>query len=132
MKKITFDELCSSLRKIKFGEFDLIVAIGRGGITLGGLIQHILDIPMEILWLNFRDEENKMKYNLPVVIKENEALGKIRDKRILIVDDVCRTGKTIRMAKEILSGNSVKTFVFNGKADYNILDSSECVRLPWG
>ena len=132
MKRISFDELVTSLRKIKFEEFDLIVAIGKGGTVLGGLIQHILDIPMEILWINFRDEENEIQYQEPMLLKENKVLKEIKDKRILLVDDVSRTGSTLRKAKDILKGNSIKTFVFNGKADYSIMNSEECVMLPWG
>jgi len=131
MKRISFDELVTSLRKIKFEEFDLIVAIGKGGTVLGGLIQHILDIPMEILWINFRDEENEIQYQEPMLLKENKVLKEIKDKRILLVDDVSRTGSTLRKAKDILKGNSIKTFVFNGKADYSIMNSEECVMLPW-
>jgi len=128
MKRISFDELVSKLREIKFEEFDLIVAIGKGGTVLGGLIQHILDIPMEVLWLNFRDEENKIQHNEPLLLKE---FKEIKNKRILLVDDVSRTGMTLRKAKDILKGNSIKTFVFNGKADYFVMNSEECVKLPW-
>jgi len=126
--KISFDELCSKLKKIKFDKFDLIVSIGKGGITLGGLIQHILDIPMEIMWLNFRDEDHKVVHKKPILMKKFKV---IEDKRILLVDDVSRTGATLKKAKSLLKGNKVKTFVFNGKADYSIINSKECVRLPW-
>ncbi len=131
MKKISFDELVSKLREVNFEEFDLIVAIGKGGIVLGGLIQHILDIPMEVLWINFRDEDNKIKHSSPIVLKENTVLNEIKDNRILLVDDVSRTGSTLRKAKDILKGNYIKTFVFNGKADYFVINSEECVILPW-
>jgi len=128
MRKISFEELVYKLRKVKFGKFDLIFAIGKGGITLGGLIQHILDIPMEIIWLNFRDEDHKVIHKKPILIKE---FKEIKNKKILLVDDVSRTGSTLRKAKSLLKGNEIKTFVFNGKADYNIINSKECVKLPW-
>jgi len=128
MKSLSFKKFISSLNKIKFGKFDLIIAIGQGGIMPASFIQNRLKIPMEILWINFRDKNNKPIQKEPIITKN---IKKIKNKRILLVDDVSRSGKTLAKAKEVLKGNKIKTFVVNGKADYNIIDSKECMKMPW-
>jgi len=128
MKQISFKQIISKIKKIKFEKFDVIVAIGQGGIIPASLVADKLKLDMKILWLNFRDENNKIKYKSPKLTKK---FNKITNKKILLVDDVNRTGKTLEKAKQILKRNKIKTFVINGKADYNIINSKECVRFPW-
>lgn len=126
-----FNELHSKLISINFDKFDLIVAIGNGGIVPGALIQNFLKIPMEILWINFRDENNNPIRKEPIVTKINTNLKKLEGKKILIVDDVTRTGATLKKAKDILKNNKLKTFVINGQADYCLTNQVECLKLPW-
>ena len=52
-------------------------------------------------------------------------------KKVLLVDDVSRSGRTIARAREYLVGNTVRTFLLNGAADYRLYDNSECLRMPW-
>jgi len=129
MKQISFKQIISKIKKTKFEKFDLIVAIGQGGIIPASLVADKLKLDMKILWLNFRDENNKIKYKSPKLTKKFDI--KLKNKKILLVDDVNRTGKTLQKAKKLLKGNKIKTFVLNGKADYNIINSKECVRFPW-
>jgi uncharacterized protein len=129
MQTLSYEEFFSRLEHIKFEPFDLIVAIGSGGILPAGFIQQKLKIPMQIVWINFRDEDNNPKYPEPKLL-ENERCN-ISKKRILLVDDVSRSGKTLEKAKEHLKGNIIKTFVVNGKADYSLFDSPECILMPW-
>ncbi len=128
MQKLTFSKFFSLLNKVKFEKLDLIVAIGKGGIIPAVFIHQKLKIPIETIWINFRDETNKPIRKEPILIKK---LKKIKNKKILLVDDVSRTGKTLEKAKKILKGNKIKTFVVNGKADYYILNKEECVEFPW-
>ncbi|MFH1641425.1 MAG: phosphoribosyltransferase [Nanoarchaeota archaeon] len=127
MKKLNFNHLLRELKSIKFAKFDLIVAIGKGGIIPASLIRNILDIDMEILWLNLRDANHNIKYLKPKLTKK---FTKIKNKKILLVDDVSRTGNTFQAAKKILKENKIKTFVINGKADYNVMEG-DCVKFPW-
>lgn len=129
MKQISFKQIVNKIKKIKFEKFDVVVAIGKGGIIPASLIADKLKLDVFVLWLNFRDENNKPKYKNPKLTKKFNI--KLKSKRILIVDDVSRTGKTLEKAKNILKGNKVKAFVLNGKADYNLFNSKECVRFPW-
>ncbi len=129
MKKIAFKQLIRKLDKVKFGKFDLIVAIGKGGIIPAALIQNILNVDIYVLWLNFRDEKQCPKHKAPKLVKKLSF--NFKGKRILVVDDVSRTGATLGKAKEILRGNKVKTFVVNGCADYSLYNHKECISWPW-
>lgn len=129
MKQISFKKIIEKIKKISFEKFDAVVAIGKGGIIPASLAADKLKVDMFVLWLNFRDEYNRPKYKSPRLTKKFNI--KLKNKKILLVDDVNRTGKTLEKAKKILKGNKIKTFVINGDADYSIINSKECVRFPW-
>ena len=130
MKNLEFNEILKKLKKNKFDDFDVIIAIGRGGIVPASLVQNILKRDMEILWLNFRDEKHCPKRKKPKLVKEINF--DFKNKKILLVDDVSRTGETLDKAKKILKGNKIKTFVINGEADYSLYNFKECIKFPWG
>ncbi len=132
MKKISLDVFLKELKKIKFDNFDLIVGIGRGGLIPASIISYLLKKDMKIMNIKFRDDKNKIIYKNPIIKNKNIINEfKIKNKKILIVDDVSRTGKTLEAAKRFLKGNRVKTFVINGKADYSIFNTKECLIMPW-
>lgn len=129
MKSITWDRYFQLLEGIKFEYFDLIVAIGNGGIIPAALLQKKLDIPMKIININYRDSSHTPKYDDAVLLEDEEF--PLKGIKILLVDDVSRTGKTLRKAKEYLKGNKIKTFVTNGKADHYLFNQEECLLMPW-
>ncbi len=129
MQEIGWEEFFEKLGEVEFGDYDLIVAIGQGGIIPGGFIQQKLNIPMKIINLNYRDENNKPVFDEVRVTEEIEFEAKGKD--ILLVDDVSRTGKTVEKAKELLRDNDITTFVINGDADLNIFNQEECILMPW-
>ncbi|MDR3608964.1 MAG: phosphoribosyltransferase family protein [Ignavibacteriaceae bacterium] len=130
MNSKTINEILGKVKNIDFHEdFDTIVAIARGGIIPAGLIQQKLPVDIEILWLNFRNENQQPQHDEPVLLKPINF--NYMDKRILLVDDRSRTGKTFNKGKELLKGaRYIKTLVVNGKADYPLFDE-ECFTFPW-
>jgi len=132
MKKLSFSYLTRKIKKIRFSKFNLIIAIGKDGIMPASLLQHFLKVPAHVIWLNYRDKNNNPIRKNPILTKPlNKKLKTIKNKKILLVDTVSRTGKTLRKAKQLLKGNKIKTFVINGKADYSILNKKECILMPW-
>jgi len=129
MKSVIWDTYIHLLNEIEFEDFDLIVAIGSGGIIPAAFIQRKLNIPMKIININYRDPNHKPKYDDAVLLEGKDFFFK--DKRILLVDDVSRTGKTLRKAKEYLRGNQIKTFTINGEGDYSFYNQEECLLMPW-
>jgi len=130
MNSKTIDEILNKIKAIKFQEdFDTIVAIARGGIFPAALLQQKLMIDLEIIWLNFRDEKQQPQHDEPVLLKPISFIYK--DKKILLVDDRSRTGKTFDKGKALLKGAKfIKTLVVNGKADYPLFDE-DCFTFPW-
>jgi hypoxanthine phosphoribosyltransferase len=132
MKKLTLTQITEKIKAKKFQKFDLIVAIGKDGIMPASLLKHFLDIPVEVIWLNYRNKENKPIREEPILKKPlNKRLKLMKNKNILIVDSISKTGKTLEKAKEVLKDNRVKTFVINGKADYSLFKFKECIDWPW-
>jgi xanthine phosphoribosyltransferase len=130
MEEKSWRQIQNKLDKIAFQEeFDMVIAIARGGVIPGFLISKKIKKDLEIIWLKFRDDENKIEFKSPRLTKKLEF--DFKGKKILLVDDVSRTGSTLRKASKYLKGaKNIKTFVINGKADYCLYDQ-ECFKFPW-
>jgi xanthine phosphoribosyltransferase len=109
--------------------FEMLVAVAQGGILPAAFIQQEWGIPLHIVRINYRDSENKPLYDDARLIEEHDF--PVRGRRILLVDDVSRTGKTLARARHYLAGNDVKTFLVNGRADYSLFETRECLLMPW-
>lgn len=130
MEQKTFSEIIKRFADIQFNEnFDLIVAIANGGIVPAGIINQKLNMEVEILHINFRDDYQQPKYSTPKLVKPIDF--EFQGKKILLVDDRIKTGATIDVAKKLLEGAKlIKTFAVNGNADYALYNES-CFRFPW-
>ncbi len=74
--------------------FDIIVAIGRGGLTFGHLLSDFLRIPIcSITIQSYTDIQKQGE----VYITEGISAG-ITGKRVLLVDDIADTGTTLKRA----------------------------------
>ncbi len=126
----SFQEVLERFANIEFDEtFDLIVAIANGGIVPAGIINQRLLLDVQILKINFKDENQKPKYNEPILLKPIDF--EFKNKKILLVDDRIKSGSTIKLAKELLNDATlVKTFAVNGNADYALFNEM-CFRFPW-
>lgn len=126
----TFDEVMQRFREITFHEtFDMIVAIANGGIIPAAIINQRLNIGIELLKINLRDQDQKPKYDSPQLVSPIDF--EYKGKTILLVEDRIKTGATIQYALKLLQGAAqIKTFAVNGKADYSLYDES-CFRFPW-
>ena len=130
MEKKTFEEIINKLFKFKFNEsFDIIAGIARGGIIPSGMIAQVMNIPVKIININYRDDSHSPRYEEPKLTAELDF--NFDSKKVLIVDDVSRSGKTLSFVKKLLSKASLlKTFVINGDADYSLYNE-ECFKMPW-
>ena len=130
MNSKTFEEVAIRFREIVFSEkFDIIVAIANGGIVPAAILNQRFDIRIELLKINLRDANQKMKYESPKLLKPIDF--EFKNKNILLVDDRVKTGTTLQFAANLLQGaKTVKTFAVNGKADYSLYDE-DCFRFPW-
>ena len=126
----SFEEVLERFANIEFDEtFDIIVAIANGGIVPAGIINQRLLIDVQILKINFKDENQKPRYDAPVLLKPIDF--EFKNKKVLLVDDRIKSGSTIKLAKELLKEAAlIKTFAVNGNADYALFNEM-CFRFPW-
>lgn len=130
MQDLSFKEIRQRLNNFVLPDFDLIIAIANGGIVPASLVAYRTGIEMRTIRINYRDEKNNPLYETPQLITElNYEVKKLK---LLIVDDVSVTGKTLEKASSILNGNEISTLVFKGKADFVLFpEIKTCVNWPW-
>lgn len=126
----SWDELKTKFNAIAFNEtFDIIVAIANGGIVPAAIINQRLQLPIELLKINYRDNRQQALYPSPKLL--TDISFDVKDKRVLLVEDRVKTGATLEYAKDLLKDAAmVKTFAVNGKADYALYDEA-CFSFPW-
>lgn len=131
MVKLSFKEISDRLIKTDLPEADLVIGIGSGGIVPASLVAFRLKCDLEIMILNYRDENNAPKTDEPVVVTKPK-MENLKGKRILLVDDVSVSGKTMALAAKQLEDYKVKTLALKGKADIVLFPEIEdCVKWPW-
>ncbi len=130
MVALTFREISERLKQIGLPRFDLVIGIGSGGIVPASVVAFHLNAELNIMELNYRDEQNNPRYDEPKVLQKPE--WDLAGKRILLVDDVSVSGKTMHTALEVLKGHDVKTLAMKGKADFVLFpEIKDCVKWPW-
>lgn len=126
----TFEEVLERFRTIPLHEdFDLIVAIANGGIVPAAILNQRLNIEIQLLKINLRDNNQKPKYDSPRLIAPIDF--EFKNKKILLVEDRVKTGASLNLAVSLLEGAGViRTFAVNGNADY-ALYNEDCFKFPW-
>lgn len=130
MIKISFTKILSALENFKIPDFDLVIGIANGGAVPASLVAYKIGSDLKIIRINYRDEENNPCYKEPRCLSRVKLSKEAR--RILLVDDVSVSGKTLTCAKKLFKGKKIKTLVFKGKADYVLFPKiKDCVKWPW-
>lgn len=130
MVPLSFREITSRLKQLDLPDVDVVIGIGSGGVVPAGMVAFHLDAELHVMVLNYRDEQNNPRYDEPMLLLMPE--WDLKDKRILLVDDVSVSGKTMNAALKLLNGYSVKTLAMKGKADFVLFpEVKDCVKWPW-
>lgn len=130
MVPLSFKQITERLKKLDLPEFDLVIGIGSGGIPPAAIVAFHLNTELQVMVMNYRDEKNNPRYNEPQLLNKPE--WELEGKKILLVDDVSVSGKTMEAAKAQLTGFNVTTLAMKGKADYVLFpDVKDCVKWPW-
>lgn len=129
MYALTFGQISERLNSFNLPSVDLVIGIAEGGLIPASLVAFKLGVELRTIKINYRDETNTPIRTEPALLSD---LYELIGKRILLIDDVSVTGKTLNKAKEFFPGNEIITLTFKGKADHVLFpEINECVHWPW-
>ena len=130
MVPLSFKQISERLKQLVLPEIDIVIGIGSGGIPPATFVAFYLNAELQVMSMNYRDEQNTPRYESPKLLQKPE--WNLEGKRILLVDDVSVSGKTMNAALEQLQGLDVKTLAMKGKADFVLFpEIKDCVKWPW-
>ncbi|WP_347839698.1 phosphoribosyltransferase [uncultured Draconibacterium sp.] len=130
MTPLSFKQITARLHTIEFPEIDVVIGIGSGGVPAATMLAYHLKSELLVMTLNYRDEQNNPRYEEPKVLEK--ANWNLAGQRILLVDDVSVSGKTMNAALKQLKGLNVQTCAMKGKADFVLFpEIKDCVKWPW-
>lgn len=133
-----FGELCRALavNVARDYEPELVVGIAKAGVIPGAVIASILRLDFFSLKITRRSGFDEVQ-DSPQLL--TSAPKQARGKRVLIVDEICTTGETLRMALAAVRAENpahVRTatsFVKVGRftPDYYAVETDATVIFPW-
>jgi hypoxanthine phosphoribosyltransferase len=114
---------------------EIIIGVATAGVVPGAVVAAILGKEFHSLIISRRLEATAER-ETPAVL--GAAPGAVRNRRVLIVDETCDSGATMRLAvasivnagaTEVRTAVSFKTGSF--EPDYSALDTESTIVLPW-
>ncbi len=128
-----FGELCRALALRVAREYqpEIVLGIAKAGVIPGVVVASILQCEFASMAVTRRDEDSP-----PVLISGPPA--SIRGRRILVVDETCESGSTMRLAlnevramqpAEVRSAVSFKTGEYT--PDFHAFETDNFIILPW-
>ena len=132
-----FGELSRALALKVARDYDpeIVVGIATAGVIPGAVVAAILDRDFRSILVSRRDDRPKIRQT-PAVL--GAAPQEVRGKRVLIVDETCDSGETMRLAvaaivnagaAELRTAVSFKTGMY--EPDYHALATESTIVLPW-
>ena len=127
---LDFTTISMALKTFPLPDVDHVVGIATGGIVPASLVAHQINCPLSLIEINYRARDNSPRYPRPVLLSWQPLPA--GGQRILLVDEVSVSGKTMKFAQSFLKEHEVITFVLKGKADYVLFpEIQSCVNWPW-
>ena len=94
------------------------------------LAAYKLKCALELIKVQHRDENNEPIFDIPQA--ESTKIKNVTAEKILIVDDVSVTGKSLNVVRDLLGQRDITTLVLKGKADHVLFPEIDgCVNWPW-
>jgi hypoxanthine phosphoribosyltransferase len=132
-----FGELSRALALKVAREYDpeVVVGVATAGVVPGAVVAAILDRPFAAITVSRRYRAETVRQT-PAVI--GAAPHEVRGKRVLIVDETCDSGDTLRLAvSAIVNAGAVGVRTAVGfrtgsyEPDYHALATESTIVLPW-
>lgn len=128
-----FGELCRALALRVAREYrpDLVLGIAKAGVIPGAVVASILQCEFASMVVTREEEDAE-----PILVSGPPAT--IRGRRVLIVDETCDTGSTLKLAltevrarqpAEVRTAVSFKTGPY--APDYHAFETESFILLPW-
>ncbi len=114
---------------------DLVLGVATAGVVPGAVVAAILDRPFHSMLITRRDGVERVR-ETPAVL--GAAPNEVRDARVLIVDETCDSGATLRLAiaaavnagaAEVRTAVSFRTGSY--EPDFHALATESAIVLPW-
>lgn len=114
---------------------EMVVGVATAGVVPGAAVAAILDLPFHSILISRRYSAEQVR-ETPAVF--GAAPSDVRGKRILIVDETCDSGQTLRLAvgavvnagaREVRTAVSFRTGSY--APDYHALATDAMIILPW-
>jgi hypothetical protein len=132
-----FGEISRALALRVSREFDpeIVVGVATAGVVPGAVVSAMLDRPFHSILVSRRYRAETVR-DTPAVF--GAAPQEVRGKRVLIVDETCGSGQTLRLAiaaivnagaVEVRTAVSFKTGDY--RPDYFALETESEIVLPW-
>jgi uncharacterized protein len=128
-----FGEICRALALRVAREYqpEIVLGIAKAGVIPGVVVASILQCEFSSMAVTRRDEDSP-----PVLISGPPP--SIRGRRVLVVDETCESGSTLRLALnevramnpvEVRSAVSFKTGEYT--PDFHAFETDNFIILPW-
>ncbi len=131
-----FERMSERIAEKVKGKVDVVVGILRGGYFPAHMIAERLGL--DIYVIRYKSYVKTKKVSKPVLVLP--LIGDVSGKRVLLVDDVCDTGETLKAAKELLKqynpSNVIVATLFvkpscEERPEVWVEESDEWVEFPW-
>jgi hypoxanthine phosphoribosyltransferase len=133
---LSFEEIFNSIpwSSLRLFSPDVVIGIERGGLVLAAIFASRLNAEFLTIHASFYDDSKPAKriYDQPKI--SGNIFPSLSEKKVLIVDDVSKSGKTLDVVKThvfSLGAKEVKTFVYAGHADFSCRSFEQCLIFPW-
>jgi hypoxanthine phosphoribosyltransferase len=124
-----------ALKVVRSYDPEMIVGIATAGVVPGAVIAAILDREFHSIVVSRRYQSETIR-ETPAIF--GAAPVAVRDKRVLIVDETCDSGATMRLAVSAIvnaGASDVRTAVAfktgSYEPDYHALATESNIVLPW-
>ena len=132
------DELAVKIHAAEFVP-DAVLALARGGLPAGGALAYALGVKtMATLNVEFYTGVDE-RLDEPLLLPPVPDLTVLRTERLIIVDDVADTGRTLALARDFCAGHvgDVRTAVLYEKphsvvrSDFVWRRTDKWINFPW-
>jgi hypoxanthine phosphoribosyltransferase len=132
-----FGELSRALALKVSRDFDpdVVIGIATAGVVPAAVVAAMIDRPFRSMIVSRRYRTDSIR-DTPAVF--GEAPAEVRGARVLIVDETCNSGDTLRLAvaailnagaEDVRTAVSIRTGDY--EPDYSALETPSDVVLPW-